>query len=78
MAQRRSRGGKCKQQASQVAAAVVRLPSGVVEVLQVPEEAGLFPRVAGRIFVQDVGHACRMCWERVRSRLGRRTTHGAW
>lgn len=50
--------------------AMVLLPSGVVEVLQVPEEAGLFPRVVGRIFVQDAGHACRMCWERVRSYVG--------
>lgn len=32
-------------------------PSGVVEVLEVPEEAGLFLRVVYRIFIQDAGHA---------------------
>lgn len=39
------------------------LPSGVVEVLEISEEAGLFFRIVGRIFVQDVGHAC-CCWIR--------------
>lgn len=36
---------------------IFHLPSGVVEVLEVPEEAGLFLLVAGRVLVQDAGHA---------------------
>lgn len=35
---------------------LLHLPSGVVEVLEVPEKAGLFPSVAGRIFFQHIGH----------------------
>lgn len=54
----------------------INSPSSVVEVLEVPEEAGLLPCVAGRVFVQDAGHAC---WTRMRQQalhggLWRRTT----
>lgn len=43
-----------------------RLPSGVVEVLEIPEKTGLFLGVVDRIFVQDGGHAC--CCERTSER----------
>lgn len=57
---------------------VSHLPSGVVEVLEIPEEAGLFLSVAGRILIQDAGHTCwarRACAELRRLRRWRwRTT----
>lgn len=51
---------------------LLHLPSGVVEVLEVPEEAGLFPRVVGRVFFQNAGHAC---WNDA-GELGQALPHG--
>lgn len=53
-----------------------RLPSSVVEVLEIPEEAGLFLSVAGRILVQDASHTCwarRTCAKLRRLRRWRTT-----
>lgn len=56
----------------------LRSPSGVVEVLEVPEEAGLFLRVAGRILFQHAGHwpagLARTCACRTWTKVWRRTT----
>lgn len=79
-------GGKTAASVRRVRGVGVRvshLPSGVVEVLQVPEEAGLFLLVAGRVLVQDAGHAWslggprardNLSANRLRLRLRRRTT----